>query len=178
MYCNRTLSDGELALRASRGIQKKAKIALAAFVVVLFGVFMLIAVFDALKSNDLSDWIIVGVWGVFLVALLLFIAFGFDKLVKKNAAKMSGDRRVDAQYRFGDERIEIHAVTLGQDLVTDTRVGYSAIVSVTEFPDMWAMYVDKVNSYVIRKDGMTEGTAEELSAFLREKTGLRYKLSK
>lgn len=174
MIKNHTVLDTETSMNATRGMMKKTKVFLNVFVVLIFVIFSLSALFEALESGELADWLFFSMWYVLIVIFLIIINCGiFTKLVRKQAKKIDS-RITDTEYVFEEEYFEETAVVRGEDVRTYIHCAYASLSSVVEYPDMWSLYFNQGAIYPVRKDGMTEGTAEELSALLKNRLGAKY----
>ncbi len=178
MIKNHSALDMDTNMKATRGAIGKVKLFLNVFVVLLFAVFSLSALFDALDSGEASDWGFFGMWYVLMAVFLIIINCGiFTKLVRKQTQKIDS-RVTETDYIFEEDYFEATATVRGEDVRTHTHCAYTALSSVVEYPDLWSMYYNQGAVYPVRKDGMTEGSAEELSALLKNRLGAKYTVRK
>ncbi len=178
MLKNHTVLDTETSMNATRGTVGKAKLFLNIFVVLLFAIISLPALFDALDSNATEDWVFFGVWYAVMAVFLIVINCGvFTKMVRKQAQKIDS-RVTETDYVFEEDYFEATAIVRGEDVQTHTHCAYTSLSSVVEYPDLWSLYYNQGAIYPVRKDGMTEGTAIELTTLLSRKLGAKYTMRK
>ena len=112
------------------------------------------------------------------VALSLFTWLGLDALVKKNLKKQLAGKEVSVRYTFEPTQVRIEAMHSAGLVGESSYINYLAFTGVKEFSDLWLLQYNQTVSYSLRKDGMTEGTTEELTAFLKERFGGKYVVCK
>lgn len=173
MLINETKNDVEFQFRTAKHLLKKSKILLGLvlpLVLVACGVVVLL-----LDREDLFFPVFTIVLGV---ALSLFTWLGLDALVKKNLKKQLAGKEVSVRYTFEPTQVRIEAMHSAGLVGESSYINYLAFTGVKEFSDLWLLQYNQTVSYSLRKDGMTEGTAEELSAFLKERFGGKYVVCK
>lgn len=173
MFVNQTRNDLETNALAGKHINRRYKIIFGAVVSPIFiilGVALLVLEIYLSEEPDYFFPVLLMVMGV----LLIVYALCFDIIVLKIGKKLADGKEADVTFTFNDEGYEFVAVSDG---VNSSLTGeYSAFTKCDEYSDMWLLYYNKINMYIMKKDGMQEGTAEELSAFLQGKLGQKYKV--
>ncbi len=173
MFENETKVDLETNLRASRHIIRNKRIALCALSVfiILLGIAMLLLEIFVWKDGDYYVGIIFTILGIFLFFFNLF----FNAVLRNTTKRALQGKESVVKYSFREEDYE--AVTLVNDGTTSSTSGnYLSFLKICEYEDMWLIYFNKTTVFAVGKDGMTKGTSEELSEFLKTRVGAKYKV--
>ncbi len=176
MIVNQTKNDLELNTLASKYISGKARIWF--FVISL--VFMAIGVLSFcleyfLPSEEGPDYFFGIFFMAFGVILLVFDVFFYTLLLKGLSKKYMDGKYSDCRYTFTEEGYTWESVITDGEATSRTQGGYASITQVSEYDDLWLIYLNKSTIFALRKSGMVEGTADDLSALLRSQLGPRYK---
>lgn len=169
MLINETKNDVEFQFRTAKHLLRKSKLLLGLvlpLILIVCGVVVLL-----LDREDLFFPVFTIVFGV---ALSAFTWLWLDALVKRNLKKQLAGKEVSVRYTFEPTQVRIEAMHAAGLVGEDSYINYLAFTGVKEFPDLWILQYNQTVSYSLRKDGMIEGTAEELSAFLKERFGEKY----
>lgn len=173
---NETRIDVEFNLRASEHMAGRTSriimLASGAFLI-LFGVAFFLVDYFVLSGaeSDIFFPLFCGVIGAAFLVLGLVLKSVMRKALLKN---MQGKESTNA-YFFTETGYEI--LTRLNDGTESTASGsYGGFTEAKEFKDMWLLYVNKATVFIVDKAGMTQGTAEELSALLSRAMGARYKV--
>ena len=176
MLKNETKVDVEYNSRVTENMsgKKSKRIIIAASVVLLVcGVIMLLLEY-AVPSDEKAD----PFYGIlFLVLGTIFLVFvlAYRPFMKMILKKTMQGKESTIIYTFAEDGYEV--ITYLNDGTTSTATGsYSGFIEAKEFKDMWLLYINKATIFSVSKSGMTEGTADELSAFLSRVMGARYKM--
>lgn len=173
MFVNQTMNDVETNALAGKHINRRYKIIFGAVispVFIILGVALLVLDIYLSDEPDYFFPVLLMVMGV----LLLVYALCFDIIVLKIGKKLADGKEADVTFTFNDDGYEFVATSDGAN--SSLTGEYSAFTKCDEYSDMWLLYYNKINMYIMKKDGMREGTAEEFSAFLQEKLGQKYKV--
>ena len=169
MLINETKNDVESQFRTAKHFLKKAKLLLGLlFPVILIALGVVVFFLD---REDLFFPVFLMVFGV---AFAAFIWLGLDALVKRNLKKQLAGKEMSVRYTFEPTEVRIEITHDAGLLGENAHIAYTAFTGVKEFSDLWILQYNQTVSYSLRKDGMIEGTAEELSAFLKERFGEKY----
>lgn len=175
-FKNETKKDLELKIRMHDNIggRTAGKMTLVGAIVMLVsGVSLLVLelLFPSEEDSVLYPAIVICVLGVLFVCFALAFKPIRKAILKGN---MQGKESTNA-YTFTEEGCEV--VTRMNDGTEITASGnYDGFTEVKEYKDMWLLYIDRETMFPIAKDGMKEGSAEELSALLSRTMGKRYKV--
>lgn len=176
MIVNQTKNDLELNTLASKYISRKARL----FVFVISLVFMALGVLSFcleyfLPSEEEPDYF----FGIFLMALgvvfFVYDVFFAPTALKRLNKKYMQGKYSDCRYTFTDEGYTWESIITDGEATSKTQGSYASITQASEYDDLWLIYLNKSTVFALRKSGMIEGTAEELSALLRSRLGSRYK---
>lgn len=168
MFINQTKNDLENNLAVSRITGRKVRGLLCVFGVVLVALGVLWIV---LFPEDVSFAIFC--WGCGAAAILFsFVLFSW--LVKRSIQKQMHDKEADVTYTFEEDGFFIDGRTV-TGMTEHAEGRYTDFTSIVEYDEFWLLYYNKFAMYILRKDGMKEGTAEDFSVFLGVKGGSVYK---
>ncbi|MDE7181944.1 MAG: hypothetical protein K2O41_02775 [Clostridia bacterium] len=132
-------------------------------------------------SHDLGLGIYFIVMGVIFTPLVFLLTKLLQKKIDKSMSIMSSDTTEIFQFypdrliinqrkiRNGEEECEYEATT-------NTR--YSYLHKVEETHDKYFLRISKMQSHVVNKCDLTQGTIEELNSILASNLGLRFKKMK
>ena len=176
MIKNRTKVDLKLNLRIyERILGKKYRIILflASAALLLCGVVVIaLARLYALGAS------IEFFFGLFLFVLGIVVgvaAVAFKSLFMKKILKKHMRGKVPTNdYSFTEEGYEV-ATCMNDGTQGSASGSYDAFIEAREYKDVWLLYLNKETVFAVSKSGMTEGTAEEISALLSRAMGVRYK---
>lgn len=174
MIVNQSRNDSETNARASVHMTKTLRIDLIVCGAILATVFSTILLVEILLRPEYVNYFY---YVLFLVlgVVLLFLGIFFNKFLKATSKRMMRDKESTVTFTFSYEGYR--AETLFNDGTTETLQGnYESFTKCREYADMWLLYLNRANVFILEKDGMKEGTAEDLSSLFREKCGLNYKL--
>lgn len=144
-------------------------------------IFILIGVVDIICREDSSDLIfgiIFTAFGVLFVPLVFLLTKILQNIQNKSMSVMSSDTTETYQFypdrliitqvkkRDGEEDIEYEATTNAR---------YSYLYRVEETREGYFMRISKMQTHVVNKSDLTQGTIEELNDILRSNLGLRFK---
>ena len=175
-FKNETRIDVDFSIRASENVLgKKLK------VLMLIGALALILIGAVWLTLEL---VLPSQWEPELFPPILFFALGLfvgifalclKPLVRYFTLKnLLGKESVNT-YTFTEEGYEIFT-KMSDGTESKATGNYGGFVEAKEYADMWLLYINKATVFSVDKNGMTEGTAEELSAWLVSKMGERYKV--
>ena len=176
MIVNQTKNDLELNALAAKRLSKKARIlfSVAALMFLVLGIAVLcVEIFIPAEEPDYFDGIFFTVFGAIF---LVFAVFLYPFVLKWACKRAMQGKYSDNRYTFTEEGYEIESKITEGEAASKTAGSYSSLTQVPEYCDLWLIYLNKATMFALRKDGMVEGTAEELTALLRSAVGARYKI--
>lgn len=175
-FKNETKIDVEFSLRASGNVLGKRLKAL-----MLIGAVFLIIVGAVWLTLEL---VLPSQWEPELFPPILFFALGLfvgifalclKPLVRYFTLKNLLGKESINTYTFTEEGYEV--LTKMSDGTESKATGnYGGFVEIKEYSDMWLLYINKATVFSVAKDGMKEGTAEELTALFARVMGVRYRV--
>ena len=168
MLQNKTVVNEDTLLAISRGTVKVAR-AIIGIVCPLFLLFMGVMGFldeMSLSGDPVFALIPLVLFCVFAVALFVWGCFFYQKTLKKAYRRQLGGKYSTVTFTFEGTEL-VMDVTSNVGLSEHATLSYVAFERVEEHRDCWIFQYNQMYRYVAMKAGMTEGTAEELSAFLR-----------
>ena len=176
-FTNETRMDVSYSVRMSENmVGKKLK------VLMLVGAVCLIiigAVWLTLELVLPSQWEPELIPPVVFLALGLFVgvfALAFKPIIRYLTLKNMVGKESTNFYTFKEDGYEV--VTKMSDGTESKATGnYGSFIEAKEYADMWLLYINKATVFSVSKDGMREGTAEELTALFMRNMGARYKVS-
>lgn len=136
-------------------------------------IFVLLGVTFGLEAE--GDWILGGVFiviGICFFPLCLLLTKIMQKNINKSMSVLSEETH--EIYKFDELKITIEQ-TKGSSFHAVTETDYSYLFSVKETKDYWFLYISKLQSHVVPKNNIIEGSVEELNAILSEKLGSKFK---
>ena len=175
-FKNETRIDVAYSVKISENILgKKLKV-----LMLIGGIFLILvgAVWLTLELVLPGPWEPELVPPIVCLALGLFVgifALAFKPIIRYLTLKNMVGKESTNFYTFTEEGYEV--VTKMSDGTESKATGnYNSFIEAKEYADMWLLYINKATVFSVAKGGMTEGTAEELSALLTCTTGTRYKV--
>ena len=176
MFINETKNNVENNIKASATMLKQLKILMVLISLILIVAGGVWLAFDLVKSTneelDPTSSLIILLCGVLL--LVFFLCLG--KLQRSSFQKTMQGREFDVRFVFDDARLEIVSTASDGSFTSTVQGNYYAITECREDSDLWLIYFNKATVFVMLKSGMTEGNAEDFTAFLKERLGSRYKV--
>lgn len=168
LFVNETKNDLDTGIQAMRGMMRKMKYGVGAglggFLMALGLALLLLEIYVSEEKDYFFSVFLL----VFGAVFFLFMMFFFDKLVRSNAKKLMQGKEGTVVSRFRQDGFEI--VSRTNDGLTGTTQGeYNAFTQCVEYDDLWTLYYNKATTFVLKKDGMRQGSAQEFSDFLRTK---------
>lgn len=168
LFVNETKNDLDTGMRAMRGTIKKMKYGIGAGLGGLFMALGLALLLLEIFVSEEKDYFLSVFFLVFGAVFFFFMMFFFEKLVRSNAKKLMQGKEGTVVSRFRQDGFEIISRT--NDGLTGTTQGeYGAFTQCVEYDDLWTLYYNKATVFVLKKDGMGRGSAQEFSDFLRTK---------
>ncbi len=128
----------------------------------------------ALKEDeaDVVSGIVLIVFGVLITPLGYLLTRILQKRVDKSTVYISSD--TEEIYTFDEQYITV-TQTKGDEFFATTKAKYSYIHKAYEDKNYYYLYISKMQSHVIDKSSITQGTLDELEALLRSNLGDRFK---
>lgn len=139
---------------------------------VVFGIIFLILECTVFQKGAFFAPALALVFGVLLFVFGFFFYGWFLRLLTKWTMKGKETDSIDT-YTFHDKGFEMTA-TSKDGGTASTRVDYRSLNKVCEYPEMWLLHLNRATVMFVRKDGMKEGTAEEVTELLKSKLGEKY----
>lgn len=117
----------------------------------------------------ISAGIAIYIFAFLFVFLILWIPFVIKRAYKKSALLYQNP----IHNLFYEEHFSViynSPLCSGENMVR-----YEGLTGISETKDCFYLYINKIQAYVITKSGITQGTPEQLSAFLSQKVGYKFK---
>ena len=137
--------------------------------------FILLGALSVTFSEDQSDTVLGIVFicfGVLFTPLVLLLTKVLQKGLNKSMPILSADT---AQiFQFYPDKIVI-TQRKGEEYEATTTAKYSYLYRVEETPDNYFLFISKVQSHVVNKADLVQGTIEELNAILASNLGTKFK---
>ena len=175
MFVNETRNDVENNLKASATMTKRLRLVMIIISVLIIAGGAVWFVLDLLKSTeeevDIGSSLILIIFGIIFLLFWIFLI----KLQRKSVEKTMQGKESSVHFEFRDDDFEIVANT-NDSLVSTTRGNYFAVTECREDKELWLLYFNRATVFLMLKSGMKEGTAEEFTAFLKERLGSKYKI--
>ena len=111
-------------------------------------------------------------FGVLFTPLCVGLTFLIQRLINKSMPVMSDDSI--ETFQFTEEGIAITLVK-GEEYNSVTNAKYSYLFKVEESRDFYFLRISRVQSHVVRKADLTQGSIAELNALLTASLGARFK---
>lgn len=129
-------------------------------------------------GEDLSYGISLIAFGVLFAPAVFLLTKVLQKRVDKSLSVMSSDTTETFQF-YPDRLIIIQRKTrAGEEeceFESTTNTRYSYLYKVEETRDTYFLRISKMQSHVVNKSDLKQGTIEELNAILSSNLGLRFK---
>lgn len=163
MFINQTPNNLETNLAANLHLGKKIKIfTLCGFcpLFIILGIAVLI-LDPAEPITPIFFFILAALFAVFYLFL-------FKPILKRTIKKQLNGMESENTFCFEDDHFTIQ--TTSKNGLNSSATGvYGCLTKVEEYDDMWLFFYNKINLFILLKDGMTEGTVEDFSVFLHVK---------
>lgn len=174
MLVNQTKNDLELNALVSKRMSKKPRILflIAALLFLALGAALLCV---ELFVSDEGDYFLSIYLLVFGALFFVFDVFFYPLLLKGLCKKFMQGKISDCRYNFTEGGYEIESLLTDGQATSKTNGNYASLTEIREYEDLWLLYLNKATIFALRKDGMLEGTADELTALLHSAVGPRYK---
>lgn len=146
--------------------------------VVFSALFVFIGVSGLLFPEDESDkifGIVMIVVGVLFTPLCLLFTKLLQKNIDKSMSVLSGE--TIETYRFYQDKLIIMQ-NKGEEFEAVTTAKYSYLYRVEETATHYFLKISKLQSHVIDKANLTQGTLEELNAILCANLGAKFKAAR
>ena len=163
----RTVFDEKAVEQLSKHTLKKQSwiyIALSA-IMILLGAFQ---IWEGDKSTGISFIL----FGVIFVPVFLIIVSVSQKKVNSTMTLLQGET-VEI-YEFSKEELIIQT-SKGEEYFSLIKAKYGYLYRVDETKDYYFLYISKIQSHVIDKRFLIEGSIEELNELFLEKLGAKFK---
>lgn len=176
MFINETKNDLEFSLKVSENMAGKKNVVLlgiAALVAAIAGAGTLVLelCFPTEEGADLFFPVLCLV----LAALCASFSVFYKTIMKFTLKKLTQGKESTDKYTFNEDGYVVETVMT--DGTTSTAQGsYGSFTQAKEYKDMWLLYINKATVFSVAKEGMVEGTAENLTAFFARTFGNRYKV--
>lgn len=176
MFVNETRNDVENNVKASATMTRQLRLImliLSLLFIVSGGVWLGFGLYNATTEEvDITAQLIVIICGIVLFVFLLC----FNKIQRKALESSMQGKEASVRFEFRDDGYEVVSVFLNESLTGTVKGNYYAVTECREDKELWLLYFNKANVYLMLKSGMQEGTAEDFTAFLKERLGNRYKV--
>lgn len=139
---------------------------------------VLVIVFGALGilfGEDSSDFVVgvsLIVLGILIIPLGYVLARYLQKCTDKSATYIS--ENTEETYTFDEQYITL-TQTRGDVFTSTLKAKYSYIYKASEDKNYFYLYISKMQSHVIDKSSITQGTLEEVCALLKANLGDKFK---
>lgn len=175
MIVNQTKNDLQLNALVSKRISQKTRIVffIAALLFLALGAALLcVEIFLPSEEPDYFFPISLLVIGVLFCA---FDIFFYPLLLKGLCKRFMQGKISDCRYTFTQDGYTVESGLTDGGATSKMQGDYSSLTEVREYRDLWLLYLNKATVFALRKEGMVEGTADELTSLLRSAVGARYK---
>ena len=172
MFVNETKVDLLFNTSVGMRIARRTRVILAVAAAVVFACGGLILGLTIADPEE-SDYFL----GILFLALGVFfgvLAIGYKPFMRRLIKRSMQGKESVQRYTFTEEGYEQVAI-LNDGTESRTQGNYAAFTECREYSDMWLLYLNKSTIFGVSKDGMKEGTAEELTALFMRVFGSRYK---
>lgn len=123
-------------------------------------------------GSDFAAGVALIVLGVLITPLGYLLSRMLQKRVDKSATYISDN--TEEVYTFDEQYITL-TQTMGDVFTTTLKARYSYIYKASEDNNYFYLYISKMQSHVIDKSSITQGTLEEVTALLKTNLGDRFK---
>lgn len=161
--------------RKSQALNKRSFLKLLWLLLLLSAVFIVIGVCGVVFQEDDADF--VGgvtfiVIGVLFTPIVYILSRIFQKSVDKSTTFIS--ENTEEIYTFDEQYVT--ATQIQGDVFTATlKAKYSYIYKASEDKDYYYLFISKMQSHVIEKASITQGTLEEMQTLLKTNLGSKFK---
>lgn len=173
MIVNQTKNDLQLNALVSKRISQKSRIVF--FVIALLFLALGAAVLCVELFSDEPDYFLAIYLLVFGALFLVFDIFFYPLLLKGLCKKFMQGKVSDCRYTFTQDGYTVESGLTDGGATSKMQGDYSSLTEVREYQDLWLLYLNKATIFALRKEGMVEGTTDELTSLLRSTVGARYK---
>lgn len=142
--------------------------ALLSLMIIASGIIGIVSQED---SSDFVSGIGLIVFGILLTPLGYLLSRFGRKLNDKATIYISSD--TEEIYTFDEQYITI-TQTKGDEFFATAKTKYSYIYKAYEDKNYYYLYTSKIQSHVIDKSSITQGTLEELNILLKNKLGNKF----
>ena len=143
--------------------------ALLSLVMIVLGVIGIISKED---NSDVVSGVVLIVFGVLITPLGYLLTRIFQKRNDKATIFISSD--TEEIYTFDEQYISV-TQTKGDVFFATTKARYSYIHKAYEDKNYFYLYISKMQSHVIDKASITQGTLDELRTLLKTNLGIKFK---
>ena len=166
--------DGNAANSVTKRQIKKLWWAYALFSLIFFGVGVL-GVLMPEDNSDITFGIVMMVFGVLFTPLCLLVTKLMQNNLNKSMHVLSSE--TVETYQFFPDKLII-SQRKGEEFEAVTTAQYSYLYKVEETRTQYFMKISKVQSHVVNKADLTQGTIEELNAIFANNLGIKFKAAK
>ncbi len=169
MFVNVTQNNVETNLATTMHLATKMRLIALCALVPAFIVVGIIFLF----LQDVSIFFSIFLF-VLAVVFLVFVLFLYRPVMRKLLTRTLAGKEGQVRYTFREDGYELIVTTATDPQPFQMSGEYGTLLRIVEYDDMWLFYYDKDNIFPISRDGMQEGTAEELGVFFGVKLADRY----
>lgn len=170
-FKNHTNNDMETNLRACVYMTKKPRMSLLVLGILFIVLGVTMILLDVFLSEE-KDYF-VGILILVLAVLVLVLYFLYPLILKITYKRMAQGKETAIDFTFNDEGYSLEQTGA---VASTSAGGWDTFTLCKEYSDMWLLYINKASVFIILKDGMTEGSWEELGRLFQEKLGANYKV--
>lgn len=167
----RSKLDGSKSRALNNNMFKKL-LWLYALLSVLLIVFGVVGIALREDGSDFATGVGLIVLGVLITPLGYLLSRFLQKRIDKSATYISDN--TEEVYTFDEQYITL-TQTMGDVFTTTLKARYSYIYKASEDNNYFYLYISKMQSHVIDKSSITQGTLEEVTALLKTNLGDRFK---
>lgn len=145
---------------------------------ILSCVFILLGVLGIVFREDTSDLIfgiVMIIVGVLFTPLVIGLSFFVQKKLDKTMPILSND--TIETFTFEEDHLTITLIK-GNEYESCCKAKYSYLYKAVEYKDCYVLYISKMQSHVIEKASLTQGTLGEMNTYLINNLGTKFKASK
>ena len=175
MIVNQTKNDLQLNALVSKRMSKKPRIVFFIIALVLLALGAAVLCVELCLPSDEPDYFLAIYLLVFGALFLVFDIFFYPLLLKGLCKRFMQGKISDCRYTFTQDGYTVESGLAGGGAESKMQGDYSSLTEVREYQDLWLLYLNRATIFALRKDGMVEGTADELTSLLRSAVGARYK---
>ena len=145
------------------------------FFIALSLLLIIVGVIGILLREDEADMIsgiVLIVFGVLFAPLVIGLTYIFQRNINKSMSILSD--YTDEIYTFDEEFITI-TQQKGDAYFAQTKASYDYIFKIVEAKDFYFLYISKMQSHVVDKASLTQGSLEELNDYFYKNLGNKFK---